>query len=214
MNTLLRKYPRTPHLPHSEGMTDDDKMATPETIERLKSGIELVVTEKMDGSNITMYRNDFHGRSLDSGTHPWDTRARALWASVRFMIPDGWRLSGESMQARRSVAYDNLPGVYMLFGVWDDTNTLISWDETEAFAEATGLPLVPVLYRGKNYDDAISVWAKNFNSDHSEGYVVRDAGTIPYTSFGDHIAKMVRANHVRTRADWRHRDDFAENTFR
>ncbi len=213
MDTVLRKYPRTPHLPQSEGMTDDDKMASSETLAHLQSGVELVVTEKMDGGNITMYRDAFHGRSLDSGTHPWDTRARALWASVRHLIPEGWRVSGESMQARRSVSYDLLPGVYIVFGVWDETNTLLSWDDMVYAAESMGLPVVPLLYRGTDYKEAVTAWSKQRDAETSEGYVMRDAGSIPYDMFDKRIAKMVRANHVRTRADWRHRDDFAENTF-
>lgn len=208
-----KKYPRTPHLPHSLGMTDDDKMASKETLALLQSGIPLVVTEKMDGSNLTFYRDYFHGRSLDSGTHAWDTQARALWGQIRFDIPEGWRISGESMYARRSVAYDNLPGVYIVFGIWDETNTLLDWDSTEEWAEMFGLPTVPVLYRGSDYKEAVSVWHKTMNDEESEGYVVRDAGRIPYADFRKHIAKMVRANHVRTAADWRHRDDFALNTF-
>lgn len=213
MSSTLYKYPRTPHLPQSEGMTDDDKMASPETLAHLQSGIELVVTEKMDGGNLTMYRDAFHGRSLDSGTHAWDTRARALWASVRHSIPEGWRVSGESLQARRSVSYDLLPGVYMVFGIWDETNSLISWDDMAYVAESLGLPVVPLLYRGTDYSEAVKAWGKQRDSETSEGFVVRDSGVIPYDQFGKRVSKWVRKGHVRTRADWRHRDDFEENTF-
>jgi len=210
---MLRKYPRTPHIPGSPGMTDDDKLVSPETLAFLQSGVELVVTEKMDGGNITMYRDDFHGRSLDSGTHPWDTRTRAVWASIRHLIPEGWRISGESLQARRSVAYDNLPGVYMMFGVWDENNNLLSWDDTVHVSEMLGLPHVPVLYQGTSYNEAVNIWGQLREEETSEGFVVRNAGSFPYSEFSQNIAKWVRAGHVRTRADWRHRDDFQENTF-
>ena len=124
----LYKYPRTPHLPFSPGATSDDKYASKETIEFLKSGIELVCTEKLDGGNLTMYNDAFHGRSLTSGTHAWDTAAKAVWARIHHNIPEGWRISGESMYARRSVAYDNLPGVFIVFGIWNENNCLISWN--------------------------------------------------------------------------------------
>lgn len=213
MNTNLYKYPRTPHLPFSEGMTSDDKMASRETMNLLQSGIDLVCTEKMDGGNITMYKDAFHSRSLTSGTHAWDTATKAVWAQIHNDIPEGWRISGESMYARRSVSYDNLPGVFMVFGMWNENNELISWDETVMWANLLGIPHVPVLYRGNDYEKAITAWKDNRDAETSEGFVLRDAGSFAYNDFSNHIAKFVRENHVRTRADWRHRSDFAVNTF-
>lgn len=40
------KYPRTPHLPWSEGMTSDDKMLKTTNI---FVGNRVIVTEKLDG---------------------------------------------------------------------------------------------------------------------------------------------------------------------
>ena len=214
VNSTLYKYPRTPHLPESLGMTDDDKMASKETLAYLQSGIDLVVTEKMDGGNLTFYRDAFHGRSLDSGTHAWDTRAKQLHAKIAHEIPEGYRISGESMLARRSVSYEGLPGVFIVFGIWDETNTLVSWDETEAYADMLGFPTVPVLYRGTDFKEARKAWGATLNDEISEGFVLRDAGRIEYDAFNQKIAKFVRANHVRTASNWRNRDDFALNTFK
>lgn len=211
--STLYKYPRTPHLPSSPGATEDDKIIKAEGLAHLSSGIELVCSEKLDGGNLSFYRDAFHGRSLDSGTHAWDTHARALWARIRFDIPEGWRLSGESMYARRSVAYDNLPGVYIVFGIWDDTNTLISWDEMVEWCNLLGLPHAPVLYRGTDIEEAKKVWFRERDENTSEGFVIRNAGRIPYEEFGKNVCKFVREGHVRTSASWRHRDDFALNTF-
>lgn len=213
VNDNVYKYPRTPHVPFSQGMTSDDKMASKEALTYLQSGIELRVTEKMDGGNLTFMRNHFYGRSLDSGTHAWDTHAKQLHARIAHEIPDQWRLSGESMYARRSVAYDNLPGVFILFGIWDETNTLLPFDEMEEFAEMLNLPVVPVLYRGTSYDEATQIWGETLNDEISEGFVLRDAGSIHYDEFSHKVAKFVRANHVRTNANWRHRDDFDVNSF-
>jgi hypothetical protein len=207
------KYPRTAHLPESKGMTSDDKMGSAQALAYLDSGIELSVSIKMDGGNISMMRDNFYGRSLDSGTHAWDQQAKALWAKIRLDIPEGWRLSGESMYARRSIAYENLPGIYLLFGIWDETNTLLSWDDTIIWAEMLGLPMVETIYRGTSFKDAREAWAKNYSPETSEGFVVRDAGRIAYKDFPNKALKFVRASHVTTRADWRHRDDFALNTF-
>lgn len=167
----------------------------------------------MDGGNLTFYREAFHARSLDSGVHPWDTRAKAVHERVRHDIPHGWRISVESMWARRSVAYDTLPGVVLCFGVWDEHGTLLSWDDTTTWAELLDLPLVPVLYRGTSLPDALAAWSTQRDEDHSEGFVVRDAGPIAGADFTERVAKWVRPGHVRTDATWRSRDDFATNTF-
>lgn len=212
MSNLI-KYPCTPHLPFSPGATSDDKFMSKKGLDFLKSGIDLVVTEKMDGGNLTFYRDAFHGRSLDSGTHHWDTLARQLWSQVRFDIPEGWRISGESLYARRSVAYDNLPGPYMVFGIWDENNDQLAWDDVVMWCELLCLPHVPVLYRGSSFDTAVNVWSSLLDTKTSEGFVVRNAESFNYEVFHQNVVKWVRANHVQTAADWRHRDDYDVNTF-
>jgi hypothetical protein len=209
----LVKYPRTPHLPSSPGATSDDKYASAETLAYLASGIDLVVTEKFDGGNLTFGRGDksFFARSLDSGTHSWDTKAKALWANIRWDIPEGWRISGESMYAQRSMAYENLEDIYLVFGIWDETNTLLDWDSTVEYATLLGLSTVSVLYRGNDFKQAVTAWGKQKDESSSEGFVVRSAGRIAYDDFSGNFAKWVRANHVTTDASWRGRDDWAVN---
>lgn len=207
-----RKYPRTPHLPFSEGATSDDKWMSPSGLAHLRSGIDLVVTEKMDGGNMTMSRDFIHARSLDASSQPWDSRAKALWASIRWNIPEGMRISGESVYARRSVTYEHLQGPFLVFGAWMG-DTLLGWDETVEWAELLNLPTVPVLYRGDSFEDAACAWSKVRTPSNSEGFVIRDANEFDYKDFSEHIAKYVRAGHVQTSADWRHRDDFAVNGF-
>jgi len=213
MNTAERKFPRTPHFSWSEGASSDDKWCSPETLAYLSSGIEVVVTEKMDGSNYNMTRDRAYARSIDGTSHAWDTPAKAIWANIRYDIPEGYRLSGESLYGRRSVSYENLPGPFILFSIWDADNVMLSWDEMVEWAELFGLPVAPLLYRGNDFKAAIAAWGKVKNDEISEGYVLRDAGRIPYEEYGNHVAKRVRANHVRTDDSWRHRNDFAVNTF-
>ncbi|BCJ42650.1 2'-5' RNA ligase [Actinoplanes ianthinogenes] len=203
------KYPRTFHLPDSPGASDDDRIQT--DLSWLDG--ELVVTEKMDGGNLTFTRDAMYARSVDSGTQPWDRPAKALWAMTSWQIPDGWRVCGESMWARRSVAYTDLPGVFLVFGIWDETDTLLGWDDTVDWARRLELPMVPVLYRGGSLSEARSAWSARRTPDDSEGFVVRAAGRIPAAEFPVKLLKWVRADHVRTEASWRHRDDFAVNEF-
>ncbi len=203
------KYPRTFHLPDSPGATADDKVQT--DLSWLDG--ELVVTEKLDGGNLTFTRDAMYARSVDSGTHAWDRPAKALWAMTSYRIPDDWRVCGESMWARRSIAYRDLPGVFIVFGIWDETDTLLGWDDTVDWAKRLELPVVPVLYRGASLSDARAAWSTQHNSENSEGFVVRTAGRIHAAEFTTKLLKWVRTEHVRTEATWRHRDDFAVNEF-
>lgn len=209
--TELIKYPRTFHLPSSLGATSDDKYISKETLKFLSSGIELVVTEKLDGGNFTMTRNHAFARSTDGTSQLWDNPAKALWASIRQDIPENWRVSGESLYAQRSVAYSDLPGWFVVFGVWDGSKAL-SWQEVTQWAELLGLPLAPVLYQGSDFKAATSAWSKDHDEETSEGYVVRNAGSFNREDFSKNVAKWVRADHVRTSASWRQRDDFKRNT--
>lgn len=204
-----RKYPRTFHLPDSPGATADDKVQ--HDLSWLDG--ELVVTEKLDGGNLTFTRDAMYARSVDSGTQPWDRPAKALWAMTAYRIPDGWRVCGESMWARRSIAYPDLPGIFIVFGIWDETDTLLGWDDTVEWACRLELPTVPVLYRGASLSEARGAWRARRDPETSEGFVVRVAGRISAADFSTRLVKWVRCDHIRTTAAWRHRDDFEVNGF-
>lgn len=73
------KYPSTPRLRNSQSVSNDDSLVSDAGLSRLQSGAELVVTEKMDGGNVSLYRDDFHARSLDARSQPWDARSMAKW---------------------------------------------------------------------------------------------------------------------------------------
>jgi hypothetical protein len=203
------KYPRTFHLPDSPGATSDDRIQ--HDLSWLDG--ELVVTEKLDGGNLTFTRDAMYARSLDSGTNAWDRPAKALWAMTSYRIPDDWRVCGESMWARRSVPYTDLPGVFIVFGIFDETDTLLGWDDTVDWAQRLELPVVPVLYRGGSLSQARAAWSACRDPQTSEGFVVRSTGRIPLADFEHKLLKWVREDHVRTTAAWRHRDDFEVNEF-
>ncbi|GIO96930.1 2'-5' RNA ligase [Paenibacillus lautus] len=198
---MKMKYPKTMHLPWSRGYTDDDKI--------LRStdhftGQEVVITEKMDGENTTMYPNFIHARSLDSKDHPSRHYVKTLHGGIQFLIPEGYRLCGENVYAKHSLSYSALPAYYMLFSVWNEYNVCLSWDETEAWAERLGLITVPVLYRGI-WDEATAkaCYTKQSNcGGEQEGYVVRLASSFAYGDFKRSVAKFVRKNHVQTDEHW------------
>jgi hypothetical protein len=97
------KYPRTYHLPWSDGATDDDRVLTDEDLETNFAGRTVVVTEKMDGENTTMYNDCIHARSPDSGPHPSRDWVKNLHAQIQWQIPEGWRISGENLYATHTL---------------------------------------------------------------------------------------------------------------
>ena len=71
------KYPRTWHLPDSPNRGADGDHVYPDYSSF--EGHEVVVTEKLDGENTTIYADGHtHARSLSSGYHPTRTWVRAL----------------------------------------------------------------------------------------------------------------------------------------
>lgn len=96
-------YPRTPHLPWSPGASSDDVRLTGRPGLAGLTGSEVVVTEKMDGENTTLYADGLHARSLDSAHHPSRARVEALQGRVGPRILAGWRICGENVFARHSI---------------------------------------------------------------------------------------------------------------
>jgi hypothetical protein len=191
------KYPRTPHLPWSPGATRDDLAL--HSVAHFE-GQEVVVTEKMDGENTTLYRDGLHARSLSSGPHPSRDWIRQRQAEVGYLIPEGWRICGENLFARHSLAYEALPSWFMVFSIWDQGNRCLSWDDTLEWAALLGLEVVPTLYRGPW--DARAVKALPCPVETTEGYVVRTAAGFPFAAFKERVAKYVRPHHVQTDQHW------------
>lgn len=201
------KYPRTFHLPFTEAAASDDKTITVDEMLAMFEGQEVVVTEKMDGENTTLYPDGTcHARSLDSGPHPSRTWIRRIAAEVGHNIPEGFRVCGENLYARHSIGYDALSTFFMVFGIYDDQNTCLSWDDTVEYAQLLGLTTVPVLYRGIWDEKAIrAAWAgRSTFGGEGEGYVVRLARAFHYDHFNESVAKFVRAGHVQTDQHWAH----------
>ncbi|ATW50006.1 RNA ligase family protein [Streptomyces peucetius] len=192
-------YPRTPHLPWSPGATSDDIRVADLTGLR---GREVVVTEKLDGENTTLYSDGLHARSLDSAHHPSRAWVKALQGRIAHRIPEGWRVCGENMYARHSIAYDDLEGYFYGFSVWDELGWCLDWDRTVRFLRGLGIPVPRVLWRGTFDERALRTLKLDLG--RREGYVVRTADGFMAEEFGQRVAKWVRAGHVRTDTHWMH----------
>ncbi|MEU4832478.1 RNA ligase family protein [Streptosporangium sp. NPDC023615] len=189
-------YPRTPHLPWSPGATSDDLRATglPEL-----EGREVVVTEKLDGENTTLYPDGLHARSLDSAHHPSRAWIKALHGRIARSIPPGTRVCGENLYARHSIEYRDLESWFYAFSVWDGDHCL-GWDRTVRLTRRLGLPVPPVLWRGVFDERALR--ALRLDTTRREGYVVRTVEGFRREEFARRVAKWVRPRHVRTDEHW------------
>jgi hypothetical protein len=193
------KYPRTLHLPHSLGKTDDDK--TLSNTDHFKNK-EVVVTLKMDGENTSIYHNGSHARSLTSSYHESRTWIKNLQGVIAHKLKQDERICGENMFARHSIEYSDLSSYFLMFSFWVN-NLCLSWKETEAKAKELCLDTVPVIYQGVYHQKAIDQAFKPFSKAH-EGYVVRLASSFEYNTFALSIAKFVRKGHVQTDKHWAH----------
>lgn len=191
------KYPRTPHLPWSPGGTSDDAYLVDAS---QFEGYEVVVTEKMDGENTTLYQDGLHARSLHSRHHVSRDWVKAFHSGVSSQIPEGWRLCGENVYALHSVAYRQLRSYFLLFSIWNESNVCLSWDETLEWADLFGVEVVPEIYRG--IWDAKVIRDIRIDEEKREGYVVRVVDSFPYSSFAGSVGKWVRPNHVQTDQHW------------
>jgi len=197
------KYPRTPHLNWSPGLTNDDRVM--KVYHQLFIG-EVVITEKMDGENTTLYPDGYtHARSTDSKYHESRTWIKADWASKAHNLPDNMRIVGENLFAQHSIHYKNLLSYFYGFAVFQD-DMCLSWDRTVEILDQFNYPTPRVLYRGpwllhttKSVIDKIEQ-----SEEPVEGYVVRTTREFPIDKFELHVAKYVRADHVQSNQHWMH----------
>jgi len=211
------KYPRTYHLPNSLSLQNDDRRI-PSLL--TYKGRRLRATEKLDGEGTTQTRTKTYPRSPDGRPHPSRNWMKAHHARKAHDIPEGWRISGEYMYALHSIPYTNansnaLRSYFYAFGVWNADNVLLGVDEADEIYQMLDMEPAPVLYDGPYYDGLIEELAAGIDPQRQEGFVLRDAGPIPYpegrgdagrffsaTADRPGLAKWVRSRHVATDEHW------------
>lgn len=206
------KYPRTFHVPWSSCVHSDDKVSL---WMKEFEGKRVVVTEKLDGENTSLYSDYYHARSVDSKNHPSRNRAKALHASFAHDIPDGWKVVAENVYAKHSIAYDNLESYLYGISIWDNRNFCLPWDDTIEWFQLLGIPNVPIMYDGI-YDEKLirSLYDEKRDWDSKEGYVIRTAAGFSYGEFRKRVAKYVRSKHVQTVKHWAHGQAVIPNKLR
>jgi hypothetical protein len=196
------KYQTTHHFEWSPGVSNDDEV--------LKSsahfvGKRVIATKKMDGENTSIYWDSYmHARSIDGHGHESQDWVKGqVVPYVAPHLPEGWRICGENLYAKHSLAYDNLPTYFMVFSIWDAENRALSWDDTKEWCELLGLQTVPVLYDGIWDEKIIRQLATQLDLNTDEGYVVRVADSFSFQDFVMSLAKYVRKGHVQTDRHWK-----------
>lgn len=187
------KYPRTLHLPWSEGRTNDDKVLNSTT---QFEGKNVIITTKMDGENTTLYHDGVHARSTTSSHHPSRTWVKSFQAQIGHLLPRGLRICGENLYAKHSISYDSLDSYFLGFSAWDG-NVCLGWDNTLQWFDLVRVCPVQVVWAG--------VWSEDFIRNltvEGEGYVVRLRSAFWYEDFSTSVAKWVRKNHVQTDQHW------------
>ena len=202
----MSKYPRTYHFNWSPGSTNDDRIS--DSVDHL-IGIDIVIPEKLDGSNSSITKNGVYGRShVDFSKNPWDREMWNIYYKIKNDLSDNVFLFGENMEGIHSIEYTNLTSYFYIFGVRDN-NIWIPWQEVEEYSYLLDIPTVPILFKGRvNSEKELKELTENLSKQPSslggirEGVVVRNANMFHNDDFSINIAKWVRAGHVTTSAHW------------
>lgn len=173
----------------------------------------LVITEKVDGSNLCLTRERVFARTHAHAPrrHASFDMAKATWASLAPRIPAIVSVFGEWTYARHSIGYERLPDYLLLIAVREDkSGTWWSWERTCELALTLGVPTVPQLWAGKvsTEQELVRVTqeharaASDLGASEREGVVVRWSNAFGQTQLHGAMAKWVRAGHLKTDDHW------------
>ena len=129
---------------------------------------EVVVTEKLDGGNCSIYRGkvalvllgkpalitsgcvyvQVYARTTNSeATHPSFGPVKQLSAQMSYLLPDNIQLFGENMFAVHSIEYDGLSSFLYVFAALENGVKWLSWDDVTDLADSLGLSTAPLVTR-------------------------------------------------------------------
>jgi len=198
------KYPKTLHLPWSPGTTKADKIAP--SIDHLIHE-QIVLLEKLDGENTSMFHDRIHARSEESSHHPSRSWVKSFWAEIRHLIPEDVQIVGENVYAKHSIYYNKLDTYFYGFAAIKG-NKFLGWVDTIKLFEKIGIEPVPTLSFGPLTISYIRkmLLKPEFKSSFGreiEGYVLRPISYFPVSEFNKWVLKYVRKDHVQTNIHWR-----------
>lgn len=199
-----QKYPRTFHLPYSEKKGHDDKILEDEDC---FYNIDVIVLEKLDGENTSLYGDSMHARSLDSrlddeGRH-WVEQFMKLRQQY---FHNDMVIMGENMFYKHTVEYDDLESYFYGFAV--RTNQLfLQWSLTKRIFDTMDIKHPKVIYDGIYNKDAILEAFQKYDdskNNRCEGFVVRNKEMFRMVNFSSNVAKFVKSSFEISDKHWRH----------
>ncbi|KAJ3573068.1 hypothetical protein NP233_g2671 [Leucocoprinus birnbaumii] len=157
------KFPRTTHLIDLGAATSDDLVSGESALSRTVTG-RVTVTEKVDGANMGFSLSSDRSRILVQNRSHWVTsdshgqfRKLGHWLeqhrSELFSVLDRdpyyaerYILYGEWMYATHSIAYTDLPDLFIAFDLYDrSTGRFVDRVTLEAFLQGTSIELAPLM---------------------------------------------------------------------
>lgn len=202
------KYPSTYYLPFSYIPPEHTKDLG---IVKHLLKCPLVITTKMDGSNLKNNPEKVAARNGWAADHKSFDYAKVFHAQFRHKIPGNLDVFGEWLYAKHSIHYTGelkLSNFLQLFATYDhNTNMWAGWKEVEDMARNLGVTTVPIIKTAryeKEYEliaDLTRI-AKEVIAKGHEGIVVRNMFPIHPSKFTENVMKFVREDHVQTNKHW------------
>lgn len=208
---MFVKYPSTSYLSFSENIIAKRVTSNPIADNNNFVGFPIVITMKMDGSNVVMTDHHVAARNGYDARHKSFDYIKAIHASIKHLIPENIQVFGEWLYAKHSIHYSEdvpLKSYLQIFGVYDNQKRLfLGWGSVESYAKLLGYPTTPyidIMTFSDKYVFAATVTqiAKENISQGNEGVVVRSVYPFHYSQFETYLAKYVRPNHVQTNKHW------------
>jgi len=200
------KYPTTFYLPFSSIPSEHTKDIG--VIKHLLNA-PLVITKKMDGSNVLIMREKVTARNGYSATHKSFDMLKARHAQFKLLIPENICIFGEWVYAKHSIKYDNLEDYLQIFAAYDkNTHEFLNWESVVLYAKLIGCITTPVIKKAtytKEFEmiKDLTEIAQKVIKEGGEGIVVRNYFGYHISQFSENVMKYVRPNHVQTDVHWR-----------
>lgn len=200
------KYSRTFHLPWSPGGTKDDKKL--KSVDHLLN-TEIVITEKLDGSNSCLCIDGVFARShAQSPKHASFDLLKQKFYTIGHLIKAEEQIFGENCFAVHSISYENLSDFFFVFNILNNSKWQ-SWNDVESRSQELGLKTCPVLFKGvvksskelEKITNELCALDSTFGGPR-EGVVVRVTREFDPSEFSTCVGKWVRKDHVQTDEHW------------
>ena len=171
-------------------------------LKRLLSG-EVIVEEKMDGSNVGIIRhakgfslqkrNSLVGTSVHAQFDFFHNWANGAAREAIMSVPQGTLIYGELLYATHHIYYNNLPEEFLVFDVRQGKKWM-KYDKRKEFCEKHGFFMVPLVDRGHFTKDELSeiVPEQSAHGDICEGVVVKR-----YAKHGYFRGKIVKPGFIK-----------------